>query len=143
MSDDAWRISRKVNGLQMCLASSRVDSYTQFYFTSEEKAVELNLDEARMLHSSLGAMLPVMQDVVEAASAKPVAEPEQPTPQKKHAGKRWTDEEDAKLIASLQAGKSITELSQTHSRSPSAIISRLYKNELIEINLTLHKVEHV
>ena len=135
MSDDAWRISRKVNGLQMCLASSRVDSYTQFYFTSEEKAVELNLDEARMLHSSLGAMLPVMQDVVEDAPAKPVVADEQPAPQKEHAGKRWTDEEDKKLLALLHAGKSIDFMSKEHNRSPSAIISRLHKNDLIEMRV--------
>lgn len=135
MADDAWRISRKVNGLQMCLASSRVDGYVQFYFTSGEKLTDFDLDEARMLHSALGAMLPNMQNVVETAPAKSVAAPEQPAPQKEHVGARWTKEEDAKLVASLKTGKSITDLSQMHSRSPSAIISRLHKNDLIAISL--------
>ena len=135
MADDAWRVSRKVNGLQMCLASSRVDGYVQFYFTSGEKLTDFDLDEARMLHSALGAMLPNMQNVVETAPAKSVAAPEQPAPQKEHAGKRWTDEEEDRLKTSVRAGKSISDLAKMHSRSPSAIISRLYQNELIEINL--------
>lgn len=135
MTDDVWRITRKVNGTQMCLASSAVDGYVKFYYTNAEEAFGFDLQDARVLHSALGAMLPEMKDVVEAAPAKSVAVAEQPAPQKEHAGARWTKEEDAKLVASLKAGKTITDLSQMHSRSPSAIISRLHKNDIIKITI--------
>ena len=143
MTEDAWRISRKVNGLQMCLASSRVDGYVHFVFSSGDKMTDFTLDEARMMHSALGAILPDMNNTANTAPPKDTVSKEKVAPKKletpkaqsTHAGARWTDEEDVRLVSSLKAGKSIDEMSKEHSRSPSAIMSRLHKNDLIKITV--------
>lgn len=45
---------------------------------------------------------------------------------------KWTDDEDAQLVAEFDAGLTVQEMGQSHGRRNSAIISRLVKLELVE-----------
>ena len=52
-------------------------------------------------------------------------------PQPDNAGKPWTVEEEAKLVASYRSGKSGAELAAAHNRTKGAIAARLVKLDII------------
>jgi len=45
-----------------------------------------------------------------------------------NAGKRWTADEDAKLLARFDAGDSVSELARAHGRTPAGIQARLERH---------------
>lgn len=59
-----------------------------------------------------------------------------PEPEKKVSAGfvRWTSDEEQRLIAGFDAGKSIAELAQLHDRSPAAIEARLLKLGKIDVS---------
>lgn len=56
-----------------------------------------------------------------AVERKPVAPPES------GAGSRWTPEEEQRLVAAFDSGKSVAELARSHNRTPAGIEARLLK----------------
>ena len=50
----------------------------------------------------------------------------------KRTSKKWTDEEDNKLIEEFKSGKSLTELASIHGRTKGAIRSRLRKLGVVD-----------
>jgi hypothetical protein len=59
-----------------------------------------------------------------------------PEPQKKPTGTflRWTSEEEQRLVAGVDAGKSTADLAQLHDRSRAAIEARLLKLGKIDVS---------
>ena len=53
-----------------------------------------------------------------------------PRPGPTAAGKPWTDEEDARLVAGFKSGVSVTDLIRKHARTRGAIIARLERHGL-------------
>ncbi len=45
----------------------------------------------------------------------------------KNTGLRWTEEEDARLIAEYKAGMKLSEIAKAHGRTNGAVISRLQR----------------
>ena len=56
----------------------------------------------------------------------------QRTPLPGNAGKPWTEEEDHKLLAEFDRGRSIAELAQAHARSTAGIQARLEKHGRVQ-----------
>ncbi len=150
MTGDAntWRISYKVGNFHGTLASCSVEGHTQFAFGGREGKVTFDAEEAEFLYQALGAFLsgelgaPMPSPIPAAQPAPPIAKeepkPDAPKPTagkaSSNAGRRWTEEDDAKLITLFNEGKQTLDmLSAEFNRSPAAIASRLFKHDLIEM----------
>ncbi len=119
---------------------SRVKNFVQVTFDAQE---------AEFLYQALGAFLgggglgasmptpiPAAQPAPSISSEAPNPEASKPTAGKatSNAGRRWTEEDDAKLISLFNGGKQTLDmLSAEFNRSPAAIASRLFKYDLIEM----------
>lgn len=51
------------------------------------------------------------------------------------SGKPWSDEEDARLTASLRAGATVSSIAEAFGRTPGAILSRCLHLDVISISL--------
>jgi hypothetical protein len=50
-----------------------------------------------------------------------------------NAGKAWVDEEDRRLVAAFESGKTTKQLAEAHQRTESSIRSRLIKHGKIQL----------
>ena len=81
-------------------------------------------DTVRALFDAVRAIegSPAPVPAAERKSAPPKAAPPQ-----SGAGSRWTPEEEQRLVAAFDSGKSVAELARSHSRTPAGIEARLLK----------------
>ncbi len=141
---NTWRISYKIGDFNGTLASCKVEGHTQFLYKGREAEFAFDATEAEFLHQALGAILGAQSATATAIAvaapsvdAAPMAVEKPKTNSDKassNAGRRWTEEDDAKLIALFNNGKQTLDmLSAEFNRSPAAIASRLFKHDLIEM----------
>lgn len=65
--------------------------------------------------------------IVESGRAPAPADQSRPKPAAAGIGSRWTPEEEQRLVAAFDSGKTVGELAQLHSRSVAGIEARLLK----------------
>lgn len=53
------------------------------------------------------------------------------------SGKPWSDQEDARLIASLQSGAAISKIADAFGRTPGAIVARCLHLDVIEVTFKI------
>ncbi len=69
-------------------------------------------------------------DAVRAIESSPAPAPaaeRKPAAPQSGAGSRWTPEEEQRLAAAFDSGKTVGELAKLHSRTPAGIEARLFK----------------
>lgn len=58
--------------------------------------------------------------------------PQSPSPAAR-SGKPWSDQEDARLIASLQSGATVSKIAEAFGRTPGAIVARCLHLDVVSI----------
>jgi hypothetical protein len=82
-------------------------------------------DTVRALFSAIRMLESPVPAASAAAPAKPVGAPATARPGQENSGRPWSEEEDARLGSTYDAGRSIDELAGLHKRSKWAIEARL------------------
>lgn len=113
--------------------SGRVD-----FVTADDERHVIGLDDLAFLVRAAASLPQHVLGINEVRSGGPVThEPEKakvPAAVKpKTAGRRWCDEEEARLRDLYKAGNEIGQIADVLERSPAAIVSRLLVMDLIEV----------
>ena len=111
-----------------------------FFTADDERHVISTADLAFLVRAAASLPRYVLEpeQMARVVSVPAVAEkPKEAEPVKtKSAGRRWSDEEEARLRGLYTAGNEVSKIADDMQRSPAAIISRLLAMNLIEVRPT-------
>jgi hypothetical protein len=94
--------------------------------TGEQFAADSPYQQPDTVRALFAAIKAVEGDTTKPAAERPAADRSTAPPQT-GAGSRWTEEEEARLAAAFDAGKTVDDLARAHKRSRAGIEARLLK----------------